>query len=314
MTGPVVVLAGGVGAARFLTGLAGVVNPGEITVIGNTGDDLELHGLSISPDLDTVTYTLAGVADPNKGWGIAEDAFECLGFLGRYTGDTWFRLGDRDLATHIYRTALLNRGVPLSEVTATVAERLGVSTRILPMTDDIVRTWITTPTERLDFQTYFVRRKAQDVVRKVEFEGADDAKPAPGVVEALETARAVIVAPSNPFISIGPILAVEGIREALRKTPAPVAAVAPVAAGRAFKGPTAQMMAGLGYEVSAFTVAELYQDFLDCFVLDEQDTAQAERIAGLGIKAVTSNIAMSSDERKKSLAARTLKALEAPAS
>ena len=314
MTGPVVVLAGGVGAARILTGLAGVIDPNEITVIGNTGDDLELHGLSISPDLDTVTYTLAGVADPEQGWGIANDTFECLGFLGRYSGDTWFRLGDRDLATHIYRTALLNRGVPLSEVTAAVAERLGVASRILPMSDDTVRTWITTPTERVDFQTYFVRRRARDEVRKVEFEGTEDAKPAPGVVEAIESARAVIIAPSNPFISIGPILAVPGIREALRKTTAPVAAVAPVAAGRAFKGPTARMMAGLGHEVSAFAVAELYQDFLHSFVIDKQDTAQVERIADLGIKVVTSDIAMSSDERKKSLAARVLEALEAPAS
>ena len=314
MPGPLVVLAGGVGAARFLSGLAAHVDPSEITVIGNTGDDLELHGLSISPDLDTVTYTLAGVADPEQGWGVAQDTFECLGFLGRYTGETWFRLGDRDLATHIYRTALLNRGVPLSEATAVVAERLGVESRILPMTDDIVRTWITTPTERLDFQTYFVRRGAQDEVRKVEFEGADDAKPAPGVIEVLETARGVIVAPSNPFISIGPILAVPRIREALRKTPAPVVAVSPIAAGRAFKGPTARMMAGLGYEVSAFAVAELYQDFLDCFVLDDQDAGAVTQIEGLGVRAVTTDIAMSSDDRKKSLAARTLETLEVAAS
>ena len=313
MPGPVVVLAGGVGAARFLSGLAAHVDPSEITVIGNTGDDLKLHGLSISPDLDTVTYTLAGVVDPEQGWGIAQDTFECLGFLGRYSGDAWFRLGDRDLATHIYRTALLSRGVPLSEVTAAVAERLGVATRILPMTDDIVRTWITTPTERLDFQTYFVRCGARDEVRQVEFEGAEEAEPAPGVIEALETARAVIVAPSNPFISIGPILAVPGIREALRGTPAPVTAVSPIAAGRAFKGPTARMMAGLGHDVSALAVARLYQDFLDSFVLDKQDAASTEAIRELGVKPFTADIAMSTDERKKALAAETLEALEASA-
>ena len=313
MRGPIVVLAGGVGAARFLSGLIAHVDPSRITVIGNTGDDLELHGLSISPDLDTVTYTLAGLVDPEQGWGIAQDTFECLGFLERYSGDTWFRLGDRDLATHIYRTALLNRGVPLSEATAAVAERLGVATRILPMTDDIVRTWITTPTERLDFQTYFVRRGARDEVREVEFEGAENAKPAPGVIEALETAQAVIVAPSNPFISIGPILAVPGIREALRETPAPVAAVSPIAAGRAFKGPTAAMMAGLGHEVSALAVARLYQDFLGSFVLDRQDAAAVAAIRGLGVKPFTADIAMSSDERKKALAADTLEALEASA-
>ena len=313
MRGPIVVLAGGVGAARFLSGLIAHVDPSQITVIGNTGDDLELHGLSISPDLDTVTYTLAGLVDAEQGWGITQDTFECLGFLERYSGDTWFRLGDRDLATHIYRTALLNRGVPLSEATAAVAERLGVATRILPMTDDIVRTWISTPTERLDFQTYFVRRGARDEVREVEFEGAENAKPAPGVIEALETAQAVIVAPSNPFISIGPILAVPGIREALRETPAPVAAVSPIAAGRAFKGPTAAMMAGLGHEVSALAVARLYQDFLSAFVLDKQDATAAAAIRGLGVKPFMADIAMSSDERKKALAVDTLEALEASA-
>ncbi len=311
MPGPLVVLAGGVGAARFLSGLTAHVDPSEITVIGNTADDLELHGLSISPDLDTVTYTLAGVVDPEQGWGVAQDTFECLGFLDRYSGDTWFRLGDRDLATHIYRTALLNRGVPLSEATAAVAERLGVASRILPMTDGIVRTWITTPTDRLDFQTYFVRRGARDEVRQVEFEGAEEAEPAPGVIEALDSARGVIVAPSNPFISIGPILAVPGIREALRTTPATVVAVSPIAAGRAFKGPTARMMAGLGHDVSALAVARLYQDFLDSFVLDTQDAASAEAIRELGVKSFTADIAMSSDERKKALAAETLEALEA---
>ncbi len=313
MPGPLVVLAGGVGAARFLSGLTAHVDPSEITVIGNTADDLELHGLSISPDLDTITYTLAGVVDPAQGWGVAQDTFECLGFLDRYSGDTWFRLGDRDLATHIYRTALLNRGVPLSEATAAVAERLGLTTRILPMTDDIVRTWITTPTDRLDFQTYFVRRGARDEVRQVEFEGAEEAEPAPGVIEALESARGVIVAPSNPFISIGPILAVPGIREALRTTPATVVAISPIAAGRAFKGPTARMMAGLGHEVSALAVARLYQDFLDAFILDKQDAASAEAIRELGVKSFTADIAMSSDERKKALAAQTLEALEAGA-
>ena len=311
MPGPLVVLAGGVGAARFLSGLAAVVDPTGIRVIGNTGDDLELLGLSISPDLDTVTYTLAGIADIERGWGIAGDTFECLACLGRLGGDDWFRLGDRDLATHVYRTALLRRGVPLSQATAVVASRLGVAPLILPMTDDRVRTWITTPAGRLDFQTYFVRRGARDEVRRVEFEGAESAAPAPGVVETLETARGVIVAPSNPFLSIGPILAVPGIRETLRRTPAPVAAVSPIAAGRAFKGPTARIMASLGHDVSACAVAELHRDFLDGFVLDHQDAALTARIESLGLRTVTADIAMSSDERRKSLALRALEALEA---
>ena len=310
MSGPIVVLAGGVGAARFLSGLTAVVEPSEIQVIVNTGDDLELHGLHISPDLDTITYTLAGVADTEQGWGIDKDTFECLGFLSQYSGDTWFRLGDRDLATHIFRTVLLNQGMMLSEATAVIAERLGVSSRILPMTDNTVQTYITTPTERLDFQTYFVREGARDTVRKVEFENIENAQPAPEVVESLRGARAVIIAPSNPFISIGPILSVPGIREALRETGAPVAAIAPIAARKAFRGPTAKMMAGLGYKVAASTVAALYQDFLDYFVLDEQDVDQVASIERIGIRTLTTNIAMTSDNRKKSLAECTLGMLE----
>lgn len=310
MSGSIVVLSGGVGAARFLSGLTAVVAPSEIQVIVNTGDDLELHGLHISPDLDTITYTLAGVADTKQGWGIDKDTFECLGFLNHYSVDTWFRLGDRDLATHIFRTVLLNRGMMLSEVTTVIAKRLGVSSRILPMTDNTVRTYITTPTDRLDFQTYFVRRGARDIVCKVEFENIENAPPAPGVVESIRKARAVIIAPSNPFISIGPILSVPGIREALCETRAPVTAIAPIVAHKAFRGPTAKIMAGLGHKVAASTVATLYQDFLDYFVLDEQDVDQVASIERIGIRTLTTNIAMTSDNRKKSLAECILSMLE----
>ena len=207
MAEEVVALAGGVGAARFLEGLAGVFPPDRLVIIGNTADDLELHGLHISPDLDTVAYTLAGLADPLQGWGVAADTFECLSTLARYT-DAWFRLGDRDLATHLYRTGLLRQGVPLSEVTRRISCALGVRARLLPMTDDRFRTRIQTPAGTVDFQVYFVQRRAEDKVRGILFEGVEQARPAPGVLEAIGGAAAVIVCPSNPLISIGPILAV----------------------------------------------------------------------------------------------------------
>ena len=310
MPGKVVVLAGGVGAARFLDGLAGVIPAAEITVIGNTGDDLEVHGLSVSPDLDTVTYTLAGVVDPAQGWGVAGDTFECLDHLERFGSDTWFRLGDRDLATHIYRTSLLRSGIPLSDVTLRISRSLGVRSRILPMSNDRVRTWVETSQGRLDFQTYFVKRQACDQVNGVEFVGAETAQPAPDVVEEIRAAKAVIVAPSNPIISIGPILAVPGIRGALRETKAAVAAVSPIVAGRALKGPATRVMEGLGMEASALSVAEFYRDFADFFVLDQQDRTLSDRIEALGIKPVTTNTVMASAVLKKELARTTLRAME----
>jgi LPPG:FO 2-phospho-L-lactate transferase len=310
MPGKVVVLAGGVGAARFLEGLAAVIPAEDITVIGNTGDDLEVHGLCVSPDLDTVTYTLAGVADPAQGWGIAGDTFECLDHLEKLGSETWFRLGDRDLATHVYRTSLLRGGLPLSDVTSRIGRSLGVRSRILPMSDDPVRTWLETDQGRLDFQTYFVKRQSRDQVNGVEFIGAESAQPAPGVAGEILTARAVIVAPSNPIISIGPILAVAGIRDALRETKASVAAISPIVAGRALKGPTARMMEGLGMEASAFAVAELYRDFVDFFVLDQQNAILSGRVEALGIKPVVTDTVMASAVVKKELARATLRAIE----
>ncbi len=310
MPGKVVVLAGGVGAARFLDGLAGVIPAAEITVIGNTGDDLEVHGLSVSPDLDTVTYTLAGVVDPAQGWGVAGDTFECLDHLERFGSDTWFRLGDRDLATHIYRTSLLRSGLPLSDVTLRISRSLGVRSRIIPMSNDRVRTWVETGQGRLDFQTYFVKRQARDQVNGVEFVGAETAQPAPDVIEEIRAAKAVIVAPSNPIISIGPILAIPGIREALRETKAAVSAVSPIVAGRALKGPAIRVMEGLGMEASALSVAELYRDFADFFVLDQQDRTLSDRVEALGMKPVTTNTVMASAVLKKELARTTLRAME----
>ncbi len=308
--GRIVVLAGGVGAARFLEGLVEVVPPAEITVIGNTGDDCELHGLSISPDLDTVTYTLAGLADAERGWGIQGDTFACLKALGRFTPETWFQLGDRDLATHLYRTSLLRSGFPLSEATARLARSLGVACQILPMSDDKVRTWVETEAGSLDFQTYFVKNRAENQVRSVEFVGASEACPGPGVLDAIATAAVVLLAPSNPIISIGPILAVPGIREALGATPAPIAAISPIVGGRALKGPADAMMRSTGLEVSARQVAELYRDFLNVFVLDEQDRTQAGEIEALGMRAVVTQTIMTGAAERAALARATLEAVE----
>lgn len=310
MAGEIVALAGGVGAARFLQGLAAVVPPERLVIIGNTADDLELHGLHISPDLDTVAYTLAGMADGTRGWGVAGDTFACLNALKRYTRDTWFHLGDRDLATHLFRTSLLRRGLPLSEVTHQICQALGVrARRLLPMTDDCLRTRVQTDAGLLDFQVYFVERQARDNVRDIVFEGAERARPAPGLLESIRAAAAVIVCPSNPLISIGPILAVPGIRQALRQTKACVAAISPIVGGQAVKGPADRMMRGLGLAVSARQVAELYRDFTGVFILDRADEEQSVDIETVGMKAVVTDTIMKGWQERVALAKVTLEAL-----
>jgi LPPG:FO 2-phospho-L-lactate transferase len=305
----IVALAGGVGAARFLDGLARVVDPGRLFIIGNTADDAEVHGLHISPDLDTVMYTLAGIAHPGRGWGIRGDTFHCLEALGRLGAETWFQLGDRDLATNLYRTEMLRAGKPLSEVTQRIAASLGVRAKIVPMTDDRVRTRVKTRSGDLEFQIYFVKRRARDAVLGVRFEGARQARAAAGVTEAIRKAAAVVVCPSNPFISVGPILAVRGIRAALRETTAPVVAISPIVGGRAIKGPAAHMMKSMGMQVSAAAVAELYQDFLDVFILDRVDQSQAPRVESLGMRAVVANTIMTGVAQKKVLAKVVLQTL-----
>ena len=305
----ITVLAGGVGAARFLEGLVQVVAPSEVTVIVNTADDEEFFGLHVSPDIDTVNYTLAGRVNPEHGWGLAGDSFHCLEALARLGHDTWFRLGDADLATHIHRTSLLRQGRSLSEATASIAAAFGLTTAVLPMSDDPVRTEVATPAGVLPFQEYFVRRGFQDPVQGLRIQGVESARPAPGVVESVMGADAIILAPSNPLVSIGPILAVPGIREALVASEAPVAAVSPIVGGRALKGPADRMMAGLGLEVSAKGVAELYRDFLDIMVLDGADRALAPQIQSLGIAPVVTNTVMSSASDKAALAAATLRAV-----
>jgi LPPG:FO 2-phospho-L-lactate transferase len=306
---PVVGLAGGVGAARFLDGLARVLAPERLVVIGNTGDDAEIHGLHVSPDLDTVTYTLAGLADRKRGWGIRGDSFRCLETLGRLGAETWFQLGDCDLATHVYRTERLRQGATLTEVTAEITRRLGVEAAIVPMSDDAVRTRICTSSGELEFQTYFVKRRARDSVAGLRFEGAGEAAPAPGVLEAITHAEAIIVCPSNPFISVGPILAVPGIREALRQVRDRVAAVSPIVGGRALKGPAADMMRSLKMRCAAVEVACLYKDFAGTFVLDEVDRKQAAEVRAADVQPVVTNTIMSGRRERKSLARAVIRAL-----
>jgi LPPG:FO 2-phospho-L-lactate transferase len=306
----IVVLAGGVGAARFLDGLARVVPVESLFIIGNTGDDTEIYGLHISPDIDTVVYTLAGLANPIEGWGIRGDSFRCLESLGRLGEKTWFRLGDCDLAMHIHRTARLRSGSTLSEVTAEIARNLGVRAVVRPMSDQTVRTIVHTPAGLLEFQTYFVRRRARDRVSRITFRGAEQARPAPGLLKAIRDASAIIFSPSNPIISIGPILAIPGIRRALERRRCRSVAISPIVAGRALKGPAAQMMKGMGLKASALGVAELYRGLVDVFVLDRQDRDLAPSIEKLGMRAVVVNTIMSSAARKKALSQSVVKVAE----
>jgi len=298
-------LAGGVGAAKLLRGLSKVVSE-DLTIIVNTGDDITLHGLHISPDIDIITYTLAGIVDPEKGWGIKGDTFNCLDMLKKLGCEGWFNLGDRDLATHIHRTHLLKQGLKLSEVTYKIASSLGVTAQIIPMTDDRFQTKIKTEIGTLHFQEYLVKRGCSDKVLGVVFEGAEEAKPAPKVLESILEARAVIICPSNPIVSIGTILSVKGVREALQRTEATILGVSPIIGGSPVKGPADKLMSALGVEVSAYGVAQLYKDFIDIFLIDLVDSALKEKIESLGIKAVTYNILMKSYDDEIALAKHIL--------
>ncbi len=309
MAARVCVLAGGVGAARFLEGVVQVVPPDQVTAIVNTGDDLEFHGLYVAPDLDIVMYTLAGLVDAAKGWGLEGDTFDCLEMLGRYGEATWFGLGDRDLATCLLRTRMLAEGQPLSVATDRLRRALGVSVALLPMSDHPVRTEIETPEAVLPFQEYFVKRRQQDEVRAVHFRGAEVARPAPGVLEALREADAIVIAPSNPYVSIGTILAVPGIHAALVQARDRVVAVTPIIGGAAVKGPAAAMLASLGSEVSAFGVASLYRDIASAFVLDEIDAELAPRIDMVGLRAIVAPTLMRGPIEKRALAACALRAV-----
>jgi LPPG:FO 2-phospho-L-lactate transferase len=305
----ITVLAGGVGAAKFLQGLVDVVDPHEVTIIGNTGDDIDLHGLHISPDLDIVTYTLAGISHTERGWGIQGDTFHTLEMLGRYGHPTWFNLGDYDLATHIHRSERLRHGWPLSAITDEIRQALGVVPRILPMTDQRAETKIVTDEGTLHFQEYLVQRRTEPTVRTVLYDGIEVAVPAPDVCEAIQEADGIIIPPSNPIVSIGTILAVPGIRQALAARRGRLVAVSPIVQGATLKGPADKLMVALGYEASARGVARYYGTLLDGFVLDELDRALQEAVHRLGIEVQVINTVMSGPAERRALAKAVLQML-----
>jgi LPPG:FO 2-phospho-L-lactate transferase len=302
-------LAGGVGAARFLEGLVRVMDPEDLTVIVNTADDIEFFGLRVCPDVDIVAYTLAGVVNPKTGWGFRNDTFFCLDQLKKLGQPDWFQLGDRDLAVHIQRSRLLRQGWTLTRITDFLCRRFGVAPKILPMSDDPVSTRMETDRGIFHFQEYLVRRRARDRVRRVHFAGIRRAKPSREVLRAIRQARGIILCPSNPVVSIGPILSLPGVRAALRNTPAKILAVSPIVAGKPIKGPAAQIMSGIGLEVSAYQVARLYQDFLDLFVIDRQDASAAEDLRSRGMGVVVADTIMKSLRAKTRLAETAYSAL-----
>ncbi|MDH4169489.1 MAG: 2-phospho-L-lactate transferase [Acidimicrobiia bacterium] len=299
----IVTLAGGVGAARMLAGLQLAFPPGELAAIVNTADDLTLHGLHISPDLDTVVYTLAGAINPETGWGLAGETWQAMDSLARYRGITWFNLGDRDLGTHLYRTQRLGEDAPLHQICDEIARAWGLELTIMPMTDDEVRTRVTVAGEgEIGFQEYFVERAHSVPVESVRFAGADRATPAPGVLDAIASAAAIVIAPSNPVVSIGPILAVPGVREALGRRRAQVAAVSPIIGGRALKGPADRLLEELGHESSVVGVARLYADVAATLVIDSIDAERADEITATGMTPVVTDTVMSSPEIAAALA------------
>lgn len=304
----IVVLAGGVGAARFLQGVVQVVPQQQLTVIVNTGDDRDFYGLHVSPDIDIVMYTLAGLVDETQGWGIRNDTSYTMQQLTRYGNEDWFLLGDRDLATHIHRTNLLRQGKTLSEVSDHLRTQLGLELRVLPMSNQAIATHIQTPAGLMHFQEYMVKRHCADEVQDVVFVGAQQAKPAPGVLEALKEAEAILIAPSNPIVSIGSILAVPGIHDVLHEVSGMIVAVSPIIAGAPIKGPADKLMRGMGLHVSAVGVARCYRDFLDVMVIDDQDAHLAEEIEDLGIPTVITNTIMRDDAAKTALARTVLQA------
>jgi LPPG:FO 2-phospho-L-lactate transferase len=276
----ITVLCGGVGGVKLVDGLsAEMADPSSLTVIVNTADDFEHLGLAISPDVDTVLYTLAGLVSEEQGWGVKDDTWHALGMLERYGLPAWFRLGDRDLATHVARTLWRREGRRPTDVTAALAAALGVRPCVLPMTDDRVATFVHTPAGRLPFQEYFVKRRAQDSVWRIELDGIEQAAPSPEVLDAIRDAALIVVAPSNPLVSVGPILALRGMRTALQNTRALRLAITPLIGGAAVKGPTVEMLRGTGVDASPAAVAALYQGFLDVFVLDARDAATADEVA-----------------------------------
>jgi LPPG:FO 2-phospho-L-lactate transferase len=302
----VVALAGGVGGAKLAAGLQDVLPAGGLTVVVNTADDFDLWGLHICPDLDTVMYTLAGIANPETGWGIVDESFETLNMLGRYGEDTWFKLGDRDLATHVLRTDRLRSGETLTEITDKLSGALDLASAVLPMTDDPVSTVLDTPEGRLEFQEYFVRRGQKDEVRGVELRGIEDAGPTEAVLAAISGADAIIFCPSNPVVSIGPILALPGMRKALALSRAPKVAVSPIVGGRALKGPADKMLLSLGHEVSSAGVAAIYAGLVDGMVVDTVDDDDRAGIEAIGMRVLVTDSVMREAGDRARLASETL--------
>jgi LPPG:FO 2-phospho-L-lactate transferase len=302
----VVVLAGGLGGSRLARALAETIDPGELTIVGNVGDDVEILGLHVSPDLDTILYTLTGRLDETKGWGRAGETWNALETVAELGGESWFRLGDLDLGVHLVRTEALRHGEPLSGVTARIAHALGLEPTLLPATDERLRTWLATPAGELPFQEWFVARRHQDEVDGVRFEGAEAARPAPGVREALEAADLVAIAPSNPFVSIGPILAVAGIREALERRSVPAVTVSPLIGGEAVRGPAARMLARMAGGTSPAHVAGRYEGLIDALVIDEADAD-----ADAGVRTIVTRTLMDDAEGRRRVAEAVLESAAA---
>ena len=303
-------LAGGVGGAKLALGLTHILPPNDLVIVVNTGDDEEFHGLHVSPDLDTVMYTLSGLADRERGWGLSGETFQALEMLSRYGVPTWFNLGDRDLATHIRRTQLLREGMSLSQVTRELCRRVGISHTVAPMTDDLVRTMVEADEGVLAFQDYFVRLRCEPVARTVRFEGAVGASPSPVLDKALDNARAIVFCPSNPFLSIDPILAVGDVEEVIRRFNGPRLVVSPIVGGAAIRGPAAKMMRELGHPVSSIGVARKYAELCEHFVIDNADAGEADQIRALGMEPHVTNTVMNSTEEKIALAKYVLRIVD----
>ena len=297
----VAVLAGGLGGSRFARALVEALDPRDVTVVGNVGDDLEVAGLHVSPDLDTILYTLAGVLDEERGWGRAGETWNARETAAELGGETWFQLGDRDLGLHLARTEALRRGEPLSAVTARLARAFGVTATLLPATDDPLRTWVATPAGEFPFQEWFVHRGHRDEVDGVRFDGADEARPASGVLDALEFADLIAIAPSNPFLSIGPILAVTGIRSAIEHRAVPAVAVSPLIGGRTVRGPADRMLARLAGGTGPAQVTDCYKGLIDALVVDEEDANE-----DAGIRTIVTRTLMSDREARRRLAEAVL--------
>jgi len=310
-------LGGGVGAGKFLKGLLYAVqnrNPAEnLSVIVNTGDDIKLFGLRISPDIDTIIYWLSGIADKKRGWGIKGDTFNFINAVSALGRENWFKIGDRDLATHITRTVMRERGATPSLITRELARRMGVPEKaeIMPMTDSDVETWVRTESGEMHFQEYYIRRQMKPAVAGISFRGMGSAVAAPGVLESIKSAGKIVLCPSNPVISIGPIREGPGVRDALRQSNGVVAAVSPLIGGKPLKGPADRLMKALGLEVSSFQIAKMYSDFLDLMVIDRSDISEAEKISSLGVETLVADTVISSAERSGKLALKTLEKMDA---